>query len=435
MGARIFAGRIAPDVGTSNRARCDTDGKPGNATSGRGDPGRARGGPASGTGRRRRPRFLVGAAALLTAGSVLVPVILSSASAEAAPPNTFVQTNLVASKASFHPSLVDPNLTNAWGIALGKSTPIWISDNDSDVATVYSGGVAGSPVSLDLTVPVPGGDPTGQVFNPTLAMKPSKQAFPVGGSGGAPAAFIVDTEAVGQQGPAGEIEAWNQSQSAFVVEDGPMGGPGGTTEPGALFFGLAVTPRSSHGPLLYAADGTNQSLDVFDRNFAPIDTTGMFTDPALGNYTPYNVQVLNGKVYVAYAQLNKHHTNIVAGAGKGIVDVYSVNGRLLHHLISNGTGSALNEPWGLAMAPKGFGPFAGKLLVGNLGNGKINAFNPSTGAPVGTLDNLHGKAIRIPGLWGLSEGNAVFGGSNSLVFTAGPRGYGAGLLGVINPAD
>jgi uncharacterized protein (TIGR03118 family) len=381
-------------------------------------------------------RLLAGAAVLATAGSVFVPAALSSGGAAAAGGNSFAQTNLVASSGSFSPSLVDPNLTNAWGIALGPKTPIWISDNDSGVATVYGGGINGSPVSLDLTVPVPdGGGPTGQVFNSTLALKPPQQAFPVGGSSGGPADFIVSTEAVGAQGPAGEIQAWN-GQAAFVTEDSPTGGPGGMTKPGALFFGLAVTPRSSMGPLLYAADGTNQSIDVFDRNFAPVDTTGMFTDPGLPtNFTPYNVQVLNGKVFVAYAELNKHFTNITAGAGKGVVDVYSLDGALLHHLVTNGKGSPLDEPWGLALAPKGFGTFAGKLLVGNLGNGEINAFNPTSGAFLGTLDNPKGKAIRISGLWGLSVGNATFGGSRSLVFTAGPKGYRAGLLGILNPTS
>lgn len=429
MNARTSTGPVALGSGTA-------DANGGSQNTARGGWRRThRVGVPAGARRRSHSRSLVGVTALGLVAALFVPVVLSTGGADAAAANSFTRTNLVASGGGFSPSLVDPNLTNAWGIAMGKNTPIWISDNDSGVATVYSGGVAGSPVSLDLTVPVPGGAPTGQVFNPTLTMAPPQQAFPVGGAGGAPAAFIVANEAFGQQGPAAEIEAWNQDQSAFVVEDSPTGGPGGTTKPGSLFFGLAVTATSSQGPLLYAADGTNQSIDVFDGNFAPVDTTGMFTDPSLGNYAPYNVQVLNGKVYVAYAQLNHRHTNIVAGPGKGVVDVYSTDGTLLHHLISNGAGSALDEPWGLAIAPAGFGPFAGDLLVGNLGNGKINAFNPRTGRFLGTLDNQNGVPVQIPGLWGLSVGNKVFGGSHSLVFTAGPRGYRAGVLGVLNPSS
>jgi uncharacterized protein (TIGR03118 family) len=125
---------------------------------------------------------------------------------------------------------------------------------------------------------------------------------------------------------------------------------------------------------------------------------------------------------------------VVPGAGLGIVDVYSVDGVLLHHLVSNGSGSPLNEPWGMAIAPAGFGPFAGDLLVGNLSNGWIHAFNPTTGQFLGTLDNASGYPLTIHGLWGLRVGNSAFGSPSSLVFSAGPSNYNNGSVGVINPA-
>jgi uncharacterized protein (TIGR03118 family) len=170
-----------------------------------------------------------------------------------------------------------------------------------------------------------------------------------------------------------------------------------------------------------------------------VSAPGEFTDPRLpAGYAPFGIQELGGKIYVSYGKQNKAKTNVVPGAGFGVVDVYSVNGVLLHHLVSNGPSSPLNEPWGLAIAPKGFGPFAGDLLVGNLGNGWINAFNPTTGAQAGTLDGSNGYPITISGLWGLRVGTSMFGGASSLVFSAGPNAgsteYGRGLLGILTPA-
>lgn len=161
---------------------------------------------------------------------------------------------------------------------------------------------------------------------------------------------------------------------------------------------------------------------------------GEFTDPRLpAGYAPFGIQALDGKIYVAYGKQNAQKTDVVPGAGFGVVDVYSVNGKLLHHLVSNGPGSPLDEPWGLAIAPSGFGPFAGDLLVGNLGNGWINAFDPMTGKFQGVLDNSSGYPITIHGLWGLMVGNSAFGGTKSLVFSAGPSNYNNGSVGVINP--
>jgi uncharacterized protein (TIGR03118 family) len=354
------------------------------------------------------------------------------AMAAAAPANNFTQTNLIANKASFGAKLVDPNLQNAWGLASGPGTPMWVSDNNSNKATVYSGGVKGGAVSLALTVPVPGGNPTGQVFNSAT------KSFPVGGPKGSPAVFIVDSDSIGSTQSPGEIAAWNGG-ATFVVEDSPTGGPGGKTPAGAVFKGLAQATSTTAGPELFAADVANATVDVFNKNFAPVATPAEFRDPRLpAGYAPFGIQNLGGKIYVSYGKQNAAKTNVVPGAGLGVVDVYSVNGKLLHHLVSNGPGSPLNEPWGLAIAPKGFGPFGGDLLVGNLGNGWINVFNPTTGMHLGALDGPNGYPIAINGLWGLRVGNSAFGGSSSLVFSsgpsAGPTAYANGLVGVLNPA-
>jgi uncharacterized protein (TIGR03118 family) len=283
----------------------------------------------------------------------------------------------------------------------------------------------GSKVSLDLTVPVPGGNPTGQVFN-------SFKAFPVGGASGSPAIFIVDSDSIGSTQSPGQIEAWDGG-AKFVVEDSPTGGPGGKTPKGAIFKGLAIA-NTKAGPELFATDVANASVDIFNSKFASVSAPAEFKDPRLpAGYAPFGIQALGGKIYISYGKRNAQRTDVLPGAGFGVVDVYSVNGVLLHHLVSNGPASPLNEPWGLAIAPAGFGPFAGDLLVGNLGNGWINAFDPMTGTFKGVLDNSSGYPITIQGLWGLMVGNSVFGGSSSLVFSAGPSGYNDGSVGVIKP--
>src|SRR5580658_9481390 len=377
-------------------------------------------------GVRRRARASAVAVAALTVAVVLPAGWAASSTPEVAA-NDFTQTNLVASKSSFGAKLVDPNLTNAWGMAAGATSPLWVSDNNSGNASVYSGGVNGSAVTLDLTVPVPGSNPTGQVVNTT-------SDFPVGGSTGSPASFIVDSDSIGTSQSPGEVAAWDGGKS-FVVEDSPTGGPGGTTPANAVFKGLAISSAPTAGPELFAADVANARIDVFNKNFAPISTPTEFVDPSIpAGYTPFNVQALGSDIYVTYGMQNATKTDVVPGAGLGYVDVYSPNGVLLSHLVSGGSTSPLDEPWGLAIAPKGFGPFAGKLLVGNLGNGWINAFNPKTGAYLGALQDGSGYPIAINGLWGLRVGNSAFGGSNALIFSAGPSKYNGGLIGTLTPA-
>ena len=367
------------------------------------------------------PRWTAVGAVVLAGAGLLAGAAPAGA---AAPPNRFAQTNLVANKALYHPKLVDKHLTNAWGLAAGPN-PIWVSDNDSGFATVYSGGIGGGAVSLALTVPVPGGHPTGQVFNP------DGKAFHVGGTAGPAAFFIVDTDRIGATKPAGEIAAWDGG-AKFVVEDSPKGGPGGKTPAGAVFKGLALATNPKAGPELFAADVHNAAVDVFNRNFHRVKTPTEFRDAKIpAGYAPFNVQDLNGRIYVSYGKQNKLKTNVVPGAGLGFVDVYSVDGVLIKHLVSRGP---LNEPWGLVIAPKAFGPFGGKLLVGNLGNGLINAFNPTTGKFLGALDTTKGHPIAISGLWGLMVGNSMFGGSSSVVFSAGPNALKDGLVGILKPA-
>ena len=272
--------------------------------------------------------------------------------------SAFSATTLVADNSSFAPKLVDGNLTNAWGLAYFPGGPIWVSDNNSGFATVYSGGIKGGPVSLDLTVPVPGGNPTGQVFNPDAS------AFPVGGLTGKAADFIVDTDSIGMSQSPGEIAAWNGGAS-FVVEDSVKGGAGGKTPAHAVFKGLAVATAPSAGPELFAADVANAKVDVFNRDFQLLAARGEFRDPKIpAGYAPFGIQNLNGRIYVSYGKQNKSKTDVVPGNGLGFVDVYTVNGKLIKHLVSHGV---LNEPWGLAIGPKGTcGVSKGTAEIGKL---------------------------------------------------------------------
>jgi uncharacterized protein (TIGR03118 family) len=181
--------------------------------------------------------------------------------------------------------------------------------------------------------------------------------------------------------------------------------------------------------MLLAADFFHNRIQMWDSTFTKLPNTGLFSDPSLPKgYAPFNVAEIGDQVFVTYALQDADREDDVAGAGHGFIDVYSQDGALLHRFASGG---ALNSPWGLAVAPSTFGTFAGDLLVGNFGDGRIHAFDPSTGDLVGTLQNHRGQDIVIDGLWGLLVGDAAAGGSGSVWFSAGPDDEAHGLLGLI----
>jgi uncharacterized protein (TIGR03118 family) len=345
---------------------------------------------------RPRSRLL----GILAAAAAIALVVPAGASADQHG-NVYKQRNLVSDIPGVA-RITDPNLVNPWGLSAGPATPIWVADNGTDVSTLYSGGVHHSvPVIAPLVVSIPGGAPTGTVFNPT-------QGFQLNG---APARFLFDSEA-------GTITAWNAGTAATTV--------GGT--PHAIYKGLALATKGDT-PYLYAADFHNAKIDVFDSSFAPTTLSGSFTDPNLpAGYAPFNVQELAGRIVVAYAQQDANAEDEVAGAGKGFVDVYDVQGHLLRRLISGGQ---LNAPWGLVLAPSHFGPFSGDLLVGNFGDGMINAYDPRSGAFEGQLRNRDGNPITIDGLWALRFGNGVIGTPHTLLFSAGIADESHGLFGEI----
>jgi uncharacterized protein (TIGR03118 family) len=317
---------------------------------------------------------------------------------------TYVQTNL----ASDIPGLAantDANLKNSWGMSFGPTTPFWVSNQVSGNSTLYNG--LGVPQSLIVTTPpsgiVPSG-PTGQVFNSTASGFMEAD--------GAKATFMFATLA-------GTIDAWNPGNGTTAV---PM-----ITDPGSTYTGLGLDPVSGR---LFAANFAGAGIDVYDSSFNSVTTAGGFVDlNALAGYSPYNVEVVNGQVYVMYDQVNPVTHRPLAGLGLGYVDVFDTNGNFVKRFA---TGGALDAPWGITMAPAGFGSFGGDLLIGNFGNGQINAFNPTSGALLGTLTDASGKPIVNPGLWEIAfrtGGPNV--NTNALYLTAGINNEADGLFAVI----
>jgi uncharacterized protein (TIGR03118 family) len=375
------------------------------------------------------PRFFrLGTLATLTVGALTAATAATAAAVAAparhpfSPPagSKFVQTNLVSDTAGKGAVIVDPTMLNPWGLALSATSPLWVSDNNSGLATVYSIPAGGTTVTkAGLTVTVQGGrastndgsSPTGQVFNGTTGFVLTTAA----GSG--PARFIFDSES-------GQIQAWSPAADPAnaLVE---------VSSPTAVYKGLAMA-TTDQGTFLYATNFNAGTVDVFNSSFQQVNLLGSFSDRRIpSNYAPFGIQEINGLLYVTYAQQDAAKHDDVAGPGKGFIDIFTTNGLLVKRLASRG---ALNAPWGLAQAPASFGRFGGDLLVGNFGNGWINAFRQFSGDPAGTLLNQQGKPIFIDGLWGLDFGTASTGGTGTLLFSAGPNGQANGLIGSLNPA-
>ncbi|PZS16368.1 MAG: TIGR03118 family protein [Pseudonocardiales bacterium] len=335
-------------------------------------------------------------------------IATAPASASAHDGDTDVQRINLVSDQPGKAAIIDPNLVNAWGMSRGANSPIWVSDNGTGVSTLYRGAVGGEKVAaVPLVVSTPGGAPTGQVSNDTAG-------FVVPGTS-KPALFVF-------AGEDGDLSAWNQAVSppTQAVAVGHVDG--------AVYKGLALA-HSPFGPLLLAANFHDNRIDVFDATFKRLPVDLLFHDAGLPHgYAPFNVTEVGDRVFVTYAKQGADRRDDVAGAGHGFVDVYTNYGALLHRFASRGV---LNSPWGLAVAPQSFGRFAGDLLVGNFGDGRIHAFDLRTGNFEGTLRDEQHRAIVIDGLWGLLVGDAIAGGADSVWFSAGPDGEAHGLLGIL----
>jgi uncharacterized protein (TIGR03118 family) len=314
--------------------------------------------------------------------------------------------------------IIDPNLVDPWGIAISASSPFWVSDAGTGKATVYSWSATTGAISVAsrvVNVPSASGGParvTGQIFGPGAGN------FQVG----SPAA---------------------NSSFIFCTEDGTISGWAAAADPNnaiitannngqAVYKGCAVA-STPQGMILYAANFSAGTVDVFDSKWNPMTVSGGFVDPsATPGLNPFNVWVLGNKVFVTYAVLGPDGVSDQPGRGNGKVNIFDYNG----NFIGSVSDPSLNSPWGLEIAPEFFGDYSFALLVGNFGDGHINAFDPLTGAYLGTLSDSTGKPLVLEGLWGLQFGNGKSGGdAKTLYFAAGISGGGHkeahGLLGAI----
>jgi uncharacterized protein (TIGR03118 family) len=358
----------------------------------------------------------------------------------------FLETDLVANKSpltdsngiSHTPAHVDPNLLNPWGLTASSTSPFWVSDNGAGVSTLYDN--AGVARSLVVSIPAPppgdplgkGGTPTGVVFNIAQAAGAFKisKVQANGTTVTAPAAFLFATED-------GTILGWNPTVD-------PTHAIIAVPSSGAVYKGLAIATDALGTTRLYATNFHAGTVEVFDTNFVPATPLGAFTDPRLPrNYAPFNIVPVGSasapataaKLVVTYAVQNAEKHDDVAGMSHGIVDTFDLGGQSLQRLIQHGQ---LNSPWGVALAPASFGALANQLLIGNFGNGHINAYNPTTGEFVDKMRDPRGQAIVIDGLWSLRVGSNTTGSANfgpgTVFFTAGPNGEADGLFGAINPS-
>lgn len=321
----------------------------------------------------------------------------------------FTMVNLVASDATFTGARVDPHLINGWGIAFSATGTAWISSPGDRTSVVYNS-TTGAQVLAPVTIPThgaaTGGIPTGQIFNGTTGFK-----LPNGN----PARFIF-------AGIDGVISGWNGGAAAILKVD-----RNGTS----VYTGLAIGSVALD-TFLYAADFKSGKIDVFDKNY--VLQTSTFTDPSLpAGYSPFNIQAIGDKLYVTYAQPDPTTGTEKKAAGLGVVNVFNTNGSFVKRLVS--AGAELNAPWGVAQAPAGWLTQAvgsTVILVGNFGDGHVNAYDAATNTWLGTLQS-NGTIITIDGLWAISfaPSTATTINADWLFFTAGPAGATKGLFGYV----
>jgi uncharacterized protein (TIGR03118 family) len=343
---------------------------------------------------------------------------------------TFADTALVSNKAEVvaTAATIDANLQNPWGIAVAPGFPFWISDNNSNLTTLYSGagvqetqsitGSAETGIAIPASAAGVQANPTGQIFNGTggFLIPTSK--------GQETALFIFD-------GEGGLISAWAQDSGATAVtayDDGILNGANH-----AVYKGLAIGAVGG-ATFLYATDLHNNKVDVFDTNFSkPAAMQGKFVDPNLpSGFVPFGITALNGQLYVTFAKQDSAMHDEITGTGLGYVDIFDFSGNLVNQFAS---AAALNAPWGIAIAPAGFGSLEGDVLIGNFGDGTINIFSPngtSLATSKGALMAGNGQPLSFPGLWALTFGNGDADKPiTTLFYTAGFASQTDGVFGSI----
>ncbi len=351
-----------------------------------------------------RPLFLCALAALLTPAWAPLPAVANDKHA-----GQFQQTDLVSDQPGVA-LLQDTNLVNAWGISFSATSPFWVSANHSARSVLYSvtNDSSGSPqvskVGLEVTIPGEG-SPTGQVFNNTTGFHTNL--------------FIFASED-------GIISGWRGSlgTAAEIL----------VNNSNAVYKGITIATGAS-GPVLLAANFGEGTVDAYDGN---LNLLGQFADPkAPMGYAPFNVQDINGIVFVTFAKQDEFKHDDVKGPGHGLIDTFNLQtGAFLRFATGSDAGGKrkeINSPWGLALSPASFGKHDDELLVGNFGSGTIMAFN-AKGKFRGLLEGANRAPVAIDGLWGLTFGNGGRGGvPGTLYFSAGPDDEGHGLFGSLEP--
>jgi uncharacterized protein (TIGR03118 family) len=342
----------------------------------------------------------------------------------------YKQTNLVADVDNIngvptHPTQpLDKQLVNPWGMSSSAGSPLWVSDNGAGVSTLYNG--AGVKQGLVVMIPVPAGQttpatPTGTVFNSSG----SATAFSVSANGKTgKAAFLFATED-------GIIAGWSPAVDPNAVTAVPNA-KAPATDPHAIYKGLALANNGLQD-LLYAPNFATGKIDVFDATFAPVAVSGGFVDRELpSGFAAFNIQNIGGALYVTFAKQGPDGDEL-HGPGLGRVDVFDANGNLLKRFQHGGW---LDAPWGVALAPAGFGFFSKHLLVGNFGSGTIAAFDLASGRFDGLLRDANNRFLVIDGLWALRFGNTgAAAPPTTLFFTAGPDDEHHGLFGTLTPVS
>lgn len=366
------------------------------------------------TGKAFYPAFLLALCAAVVScqkESNQTPVTQEEITTKSIPPKDlkdFTQVNLVGDNDEYEPAHINADLVNAWGISFPASGPAWVSAEGTGKTLVLNGDgtpVAISPVTIPPAGPLPTSHPTGQVFNPTTDFK-----LPNGN----PARFIFATTE-------GGISGWNGGAVAIKKVD---------AFPNAAFLGIALANDAGNN-FLYASNFAQNKINVYDKNWVEVNKP--FVDPGIPDgYAPFNIQAIDNKLYVMYAKVDPEEHEEETGPGLGYVSIFNPNGSLEKRFISRGQ---LNAPWGIAKAPTGFwGEGTDNInvfLVGNFGDGHINAFDED-GNFLGQL-RQHGNPIEIEGLWGIAFApqTSTALNRNWLFFAAGPHDEEHGLFGYI----
>jgi uncharacterized protein (TIGR03118 family) len=344
----------------------------------------------------------------------------------------YLQHNLVSDLPGVA-DLQDDSLVNAWGLVSSATSPFWVSNNGTGTSTLYntSGSTGSAVVKVELTnlgcgcVMVPG-DPTGVVFNGPPLTSGAGFVVSSGGASG-PARFIFVSED-------GSISGWNPAVPPPVPPPPLVSSQAIAVIPASdanVYKGVAIA-ATPEGDRLYATNFRAGTVDVFDSSWTKQPPA--FADPEIpAGFAPFGIQNIGGIVFVTYAKQDADKHDDVAGVGNGFVDAFTTDGRLIRRLAS---GQTLDSPWGLALAPEGFGKFSGDLLVGNFGDGRIQAFDlrhlrgNEEARFRGFLHGAEGHQVRIDGLWALQFGNgAAAGPRTTLFFTSGPHKESHGIFG------